>query len=301
MCRVEVDLNHMHYHMHFLFNFKKRIKFSHLFNHCFINWNIPSKIIIVKTFVRPILEYALPLISILMKRQKLTSNSNKKIQIMESQLHEAHRKILDWIFGRTKPITVLKSLSGFGTRNFRLDVLEASLHYHLQTLAAENPLTGLLRKNALSANPNDILTHCRSSKFIRKFNTLQDVSWKRFLEDEKQLDLRATSSTLEQYISRNSKNHLGIDECIIQEQQNIFISWRCNTCFLHTFCPYCLKPFNRGHINRCFDLSHAFPSLNFNPGKTLPNFTLLDELLNLKKYDAFIDVFNFIKDKMLPP
>jgi hypothetical protein len=96
------------------------------------------------------------------------------------------------------------------------------------------------------------------------------------------------------------------------------IKWRQNKAFLRRKCPDCLQSFTRAHLNHCkilpdniqalhedsrfiMDVSDIASELEEKGSKNLPhfNYTLMDYLLNEKRYQDFLDAFDLLDTILL--
>jgi hypothetical protein len=253
-------------------------------------WSAITKLIIYRTFIRPILEYTMPLYTRWAKRQ-----DNETQQLVFRALKSNHEESLKWIFDKKKALTVLESLSGLGTYELRIRQLEASLAHHFEKLSQENPLSTLLGSFQLSSSPNDFLSFCKTSEIITAFRAQKEVKFKTFMKKLKLQELLDKPGKLHRYISNACRSPSGTDSCLMQENATIFIQWRTNTCFLNMTCQTCEKVFTRRHINTCFQFPPIKRRKDNSQMLDMPNYTILDEMLNMKKYEAFMTAYSQIK------
>ena len=82
-------------------------------------------------------------------------------------------------------------------------------------------------------------------------------------------------------------NGVGADHLIHNDRKEALnqAAWRLNLCFHNKTCPRCNRMFTRRHLQVCFHLEPM------NEGQTI-----LDELLNERKYDEFNRIFDFFND-----
>jgi hypothetical protein len=254
-----------------------------------INWPIKLKIVIFKTFVRPISEYALPLLTKWITKQP---DSDTLLRI----LIETYIDGIQFIFGKRQPLALLESLAGLGTYRFRILQLEASLARHLQDMQDPNPLYTYMNQNSISDSRNFIISSCKSNEWLKH---------------EKYDDQIQQTGKLHRYVFNRCKNRAGMDNLLNQTgtilKNGIF--WRCNVAFINTTCPICIRKFNRAHLLRC-DL-YSLLGINFEAisttkdfqadlkelktQKLTENYTLLDYYLNNEDYILFQTIYDQVK------
>lgn len=252
-------------------------------------WSTITKLVIYRTFIRPIMEYTMPLYTQWTKRQ-----CKETQKVVYGLLKSNHEESLKWIFDKNKALAVLESLSGLGSYEFRIRQLEASLTLHLDTLSHANPLHSLLRNYQLSSSPNDFISFIKQSDIISAFKAQNSVKLKTFISQLKIQDMRDKPGKLHRYISNSCRLPSGTDCCLLQENASIFLQWRLNTCFINMTCPICQQSFTRRHVRTCFQVPFKRRKKDSHM-QDLPNYTALDDMLNTKKYDEFMDTFSKIK------
>lgn len=277
-----------------------------------LSWNYSSRIQIYKTFIRPIMEYCLPLLTSWIAKQE---DKNK----LMDQLSNLHKDGIAWIFDKHAPLSVLESLSGLGSLSFRIKQLKCSLANHIRTLDERNPLNFLWKSNFISANKNFLLSSVRSSKILTDWKSYQKrekfqlkfVTW---LKHEKYRSSLESQGILQHYILNQCRGRSGIDRCLYfnLKTSRQALSWRCNRSFSRSICPVCSEIFNRAHLERCNlynlmdldfqelldsneykrDVKHIMESTK---EKTFV-YTLLDYFLNSKQYGNFFGCYQRLRE-----
>jgi hypothetical protein len=273
-----------------------------------ISWTYAQRLVIYKTFFRPVIEYCLPLLSKWIKKQK-----NHSKEYME-QLSTCHKEGLFWVFDRSSPRNLLECISGLGQHEFRIEQLELSLCLHLRQLHTSNPLAHMLNSYHLSASSNSIVMECKQSQLYRKWLIYKrdekfPLKFKTWLKHEKELDLYSAPGILKHYIMARSRNRSGMDIMLTlpHSYNKNMLSWRCNRSFVRATCPICQQSFDRGHMVSCNiilslelaiskDLSNSQYSKDISQimkkiGKT-KGYTLLDFYLNNLDYEKFLATFS---------
>ena len=260
-----------------------------------IGWNSITKLTIYRCFVRPIIEYALPLVTNWSKVQP--KETRKDISTL---LDSQHKEALKWIFNTSYNHALLSSISGLGSMDFRISQLEASLAMHLCQLAPNNPITKSKHIFQFRTSNHDFFHLCFESELVTRYKNQSKYKWKTFIIKCKLTDPILLSSRLTTYVAPKCRTPTGVDRCLYEQDADNYILWRSNRCFLNTKCPGCKKPFNRGHITKCSLLSHeSLQKTSLNPPTNKPHsYNLLDELLNRKKYDDFNTIFTKLKKSL---
>jgi hypothetical protein len=285
-------------------------------------WTLSTRLAIFRSFVRPVIEYCLPLLTKWISRQ-----DNK--DYLFKKLGKLHKTGIEWIFDKRTPTSVLESMSGVGSFNFRVKQLEFTLANHLRTLNESNPLTVRWRSSFLSANKNFILSTTRSSELL--------TEWKSYIKNEKRpLKLRTWlkhkkiqsflegPGILQHYITNMCRAKSSMDICLTQKL-NISrkaVSWRCNRAFSGVLCPVCGLTFNRGHLERCgiynlidtnqqilklrnsneykTDLKEILNSITTHRKGNIINYTVFDYYLNRQNYEEFSSCFSRLRVLLYP-
>jgi hypothetical protein len=273
-----------------------------------MEWTYAHRIIIYQTFIRPTLEYCLPILSKWLKKQGKDANTAWK------SLNDCHVNGMEWIFDRRRPIHVLESLAGLGSLAFRIEQLEASLRFHLDQIHQANPLKAYLENYTLSTNKNSIISIIKKSQLHSQWLKYKKeekfpVKYKTWLKKEKLQSIQESSGILQHYIRNRCRNKSGMDMALKQgfTTSKIIVSWRCNTCFLNATCPTCFEPFTRGHVIKCPLIELAAPDhlktwnlesywkevtkIEEEIGKEIHGYSILDFYCNNQDYEQFKDLF----------
>jgi hypothetical protein len=291
---------------------EKSKKFINGINMQALTWSIKCKLIIYKTFIRPIQEYGLPLLTNWIRKQKDSSS-------LENILKDSYLNGIRFIFGKSQPLTLLETISGLGTHSFRIAQLEASLARHLAQLGNQNPLFKYMREQFISSNPNFIITSCRMNQLWTKWMSykksekfpVQHTTW---IKIQKMEDLKAQPGKLHQYIFNRCKTRAKADAFLMESDPIIkyALLWRSNRSFMVRTCPICSFKFNRAHLERCDiynlinvdfekikngkDFKRDINLLQKNIGFDSSNYTILDFYLNNREYDRFQDTYVRLKN-----
>ncbi len=259
------------------------------------SWNSLTKLTIFRSFIRPILEYGLPLVTNWSRNQPKTIR-DEVLTILSS----FHNTALEWIFNRRGNSPLLSSISGLGSLNFRIQQLEASLATHISKLSISNPLIKLQSQIQFRTSSDDFYLQCRKSALISLHKEKPDLKWKTFVIKQKLMDPLLTNSRLVKCIAPRCRTPSGVDRCMYESNSDLFLRWRLNRCFINSICSECKKIFNRSHIRKCFVIPSALCKIQrLNPpNPDVINYNILDELLNRKSYVEFEAVFRWIEKKI---
>jgi len=254
-------------------------------------------------------------------------------------LEAGQDKALQWIFGYKSPAPVLRSLSALGSMQHRFHELACRFTYHLEGMDADNPVRFLLGWSAFShfvlprpeprshsaALPCALLHSCTQHPLREVFSALPisaaavgtEVPWairlRSFLLAHR-LDELNWASQLPNYIAGSCRSPTsGVDALLALPNNDTYkqgLAWRRNVVGMTMTCPTCSLAFKRSHIHNCLLLEDgpAIPdaltaayaqderTVVFSPA----HFTILDFLLNEKRYALFDACSAHIKNKLLP-
>jgi hypothetical protein len=277
-------------------------------------WNYHSRLVIYRTFIRPIVEYCLPLLI------KWINKQTKKNEYWDVLLN-CYSEGLEWIFDKSRPSRLLQSISGLGSFQFRTEQLIASAAYHLRSLDPVNPLTVHYKANPISNNRNFIISGCFESSLLSDWNRhsianenpTNKYSYKGWIKHQKLLSIEEIKKDiLPRYVLKRSRKASLFDGFLLLPLQlaRKLLSWRCNTAFLHATCPVCGSSFTRGHLNRCGLLELLGPghlqtqnSRTFQEdltklklqGLTGDGYSPLDFYANNQDYVNFLDLYDQLR------
>jgi hypothetical protein len=307
-----------------LFLEQKVAKFSSLVNGLLAkrrSWSFKSRIIIFKLFIRSVADYCLPLITIWMKQQPKDTQTR-----MDKLLTQMSKLSLTFLFDFDTPKTLLEHLTAMGSIQTRNELLEASLCAQLHNISPDNPLTHYLSQGAFLALRRSLLWPATHNKLWQDYkvfceaNPLLNRTWKTFSKHyilDTQLKL---SGVLQHYVLSRCRDKSSTDSCLLLPLQpaTTALKWRQNKLFLSRICPVCNDNFNRSHLNTCQVLPSSLHSVQNNPRfikdvadiaqaiSSKPtglqqdfNYTVLDYLLNEKKYEDFATAIAHLDDILL--
>lgn len=262
------------------------------------SWPEIAKLAIYKAFIRPIIEYAAPLIPA-MHAIATQSRPRKKKKPPDpiASMNEIQAKALSWIFGRRSPAPALLSLSGLAPMTLRLEELSARFLLHLIKMCDSNPLKRIVTDPALQSP--------RLKKILKQIPDLPSplgfISIKYHFYEKRLSFFSSMPSILARYILPCSRMNSGMDFCMSIPSSPLrrsIIRWRCNATRLRSQCSNCGSTFLRAHLAKCPDVLEtcattfnlSLTALLTNAAATIQgvhHYTLLDHLLNLRQYSLF--------------
>jgi hypothetical protein len=282
-------------------------------------WDFRTRLVIYRSFARPIIEYCLPLLVKWIKKQP---DKDKLWEI----LLQSHKDGVEWIFDRTRAIKCLENISGLGSFSFRSDQLEASLAIHLSNLEPSNPLLRYKENHFISSDKNFILSNCFNSGFLKEWRRYKSenkdgrfqLSYPGWVRRKKLESLtESTTGVLTQYVLNRCRTRSLMDTFLYLPltDSGKILKWRCNSSFIRGTCPECLQPFNRAHLIRCGLLQlvssdhlqiyqldafiHDLKKLR-DTGITGDGYTPLDFYINDQNYQSFLDLYDQLRSLIMP-
>lgn len=202
------------------------------------------------------------------------------------RLESVQNSALSWIFSRSGPPVVLRSLAGLPSIRQRFQILALKFLECCRRLDPSNPVSVLLSWSA-------------QSTFLCR------------LKDPVPYHPSPEKSILVSYILPSARGRSGFDEILRQTDKNLresAISWRCGRFGLLDTCHACSRSFTRSHIHDCsiINLQTLPPSLidswNIQKGAiTGLHYTIIDHILNLRLYSLFNDVFTDVRNFISRP
>jgi hypothetical protein len=244
-------------------------------------WPTATKINVYKIHIRSIMVYGAPLL--VLSRNK---NTSKAITAGIKKLQSLQNECIKWIFDRSIAITAMESLAGLTLVKFRFAELTAHFRIQLESSPDVCHIKHWLNQN----NACPIIKACskypipqdRDINTIKAHYRAQATKWAQ------------RKSILTRYILPECKLENGMDTCLTLQDPRIrklAIAWRCNAIGLHQLCRICNEPFTRRHTQcnsfgitgslatQCLEIS--------NSGEHGPLYTIVDHLLNKRKYQLF--------------
>jgi hypothetical protein len=269
------------------------------------SWHPRLKLILYRTFVRPINEYILPLAYLWIKRQQSTRQNSLKL------LKQSYKDGICFIFGRKQHLELMDFMCGFGSFEYRMECLLAGLNASFNRLKSSNPLLLARSVYCVSSSSHYILHSCFNSSYLAEYSiiktnqlTITWPSWKRQkLEQIRQS--KAKSAALVSYYcpqKRLSDNSSPAFVLPLASFKTV-TDWRLNRFLNHRTCR-CGHQFNRSHIS-CY-----LPGLNLYDthlsstgfqrsvrhlsamGSNIKNYGVFDFILNSSGFSDFLFLFS---------
>ena len=319
-------------------------------------WTAHTRLTLYKAYARPLFEYGAPVvcqwllanyrgrrrrrrapISRLGRPASLASPSTPMLGVAGPDLWEdlenAQDKALAWIFGVTRPLPLIRSLSALGTMQHRFNELACRFTMHLGAMHAENPTRALLEWSSLSytalprplplspgaQKPCALLQSCTLHPLRTLFYASSATGpamglmacLRSFLLAHRLAEL-SRSYLLPGYIAFSCRHPVsGVDALLALQDNKLYrqaLAWRRNVVAVHRTCPTCLSKFNRSHVHGCHllddgpEISQLLLTAYAGDERTVHftqrHFTILDFLLNEKQYALFDACIVHIKNKL---
>lgn len=273
------------------------------------NWHPRMKLIIYRTFVRPITEYVLA--PTWLWATKASARRQETINLIK----RAHQDGIKFVFGYQRHYQLMDFISGFGPYTHRLASLHGGLARCLNRLSKNNPLLAARRVYQLSSSSHHILPLCFKSAYNDRFEhlnrqTQQKTRWKTFLDMElksQNRTLSAAYSTIAYYSPRNTlKDNSSTAFLLPKNDFQSIIAWRLNLAFIQRPCA-CGEPFTKAHLSCLLSndivfsqtaQSHDFQDQQayLSTMSNALNFTVFDYLLNQLKFPQFLKLYSDLRE-----
>jgi hypothetical protein len=271
------------------------------------NWHPRLRLIVYKTFIRPINEYT-AVLSWIWAQKELSS----RVDIIK-QMELSHQNALKWVFNRRRYLKLMDYMSGLGPWTHRMDSLKAGLVFSLKRMKTTNPLHAARAKYMVSTSRHFILPNCFKSDYSRAYlqakNQNKKLAWKTWKNHQLEFLRKAASSksaTISYYFPVLNRDRSSPIFLLKWPLFDLAMNWRSNNTLLQRTCC-CSKPFNRSHLscvlagNLLFDsivTSGPFKSATQKVASTSGSshqLTVLDYLLNQQKIADFQELFKTLQ------
>ena len=268
------------------------------------NWHPRMRLIIYRTFIRPINEYVAVLTWIWANKDLATRSDITKL--MES----SHQVAIKWIFNRRRHLKLLDFMSGLGPWTYRMECLKAGLVFSMKKMTESNPLHAARAYFMVSTSKHFIMPDCFKSTYSTTYlkekthnKTLTWHTWKNRQLEVLRRTASQSSALLTYYYPILNTDRSSPIFLLDWNAFDLILNWRSNNTLLHRTCK-CTHSFNRAHLNcvlaenslfdsfvtdRSFKTASRKISTAFNSERQL---TLFDHLLNSRKHDEFLELFN---------
>jgi len=257
-------------------------------NTCSLSWPEHIKVVLFKTFVRPLMEYGAAFIFNYLEQIAANDRDSKKLWLV---LEKTQYKAISWIFSRSKPKTLLRSLSGLEPIKVRFNILALFLLRHIRRMSLTNPITAVLSDTRQCV----LIRHC-SSHSLSQWLQLSSLDLKANIAQLKWSTFQ--NGILTSYVLDSSRHKSGMDYCLFircHALRRNAIQWRANAIGCNKKCATCKEIYTRAHISSCNLISDTDCNRAlwddyqlFLPRFILGNhYTVLDHALNRKDYVSF--------------
>jgi hypothetical protein len=282
---------------------EKQSRFINSLQHS--SWHPRHKLVIYRTFIRPIIEYVLPLVWIWIKRNP--SQRRPILKLLES----SHKDGLQFIFGRARHTELMDFMSGLGNLEFRAECLVGGLNASFLRLKSCNPLVIARSVYCVSSSHHFLLSHCFNSSFLSEYTKKKKVNieltwktWKR----HKLEDIRCLKAKVSPLIAYYMPTQRMLDNSspafdLPQASFRIVCDWRFNRFLNYRTCQ-CGHNFTRSHITCYLPGSSLYDTYISSKayqrsvrhltalGSIIKNYGVLDFILNSASYTDFLILFS---------
>jgi hypothetical protein len=273
-------------------------------------WSPIVRLAVWRTFIRPLIEYCLPITLAWIDRQP--NHPGRK------NLLSSFKKAMCFIGQNGSYRQLVEYLTGIGPLNTRLESLKCGLAYHLQNLSTTNPIHRL--RDVAPTCTHDIIKDCFTHPWVIEAENLDTGE----LKPHPRIKLRIVmmnkrTLALETGYIGNLKSYIlkeegSLTDQSIKHQNDMAMKWRMNLLFLNRKC-ICGLRFHRGHIRDCGLIDdHPLVVSTRNTPKYLDqkeelhataadklhfNFNCMDFLINESKLTEFDIIANHLKVKLV--
>ena len=278
------------------------------------NWHPRTRLIIYRTFIRPINEYTAVLTWIWAQK-----DLSKRSDLLK-QMEISHQGAIKWIFNRRRHLKLMDYMSGLGPWDHRFECLKAGLVFCLKNMHESNPLRATRAFYMVSTSKNYILQDCFKSAYASAYskdNENHKLSWFTWKKRKLKILQNASSehsATISYYFPVVNLDGSSPIFLLDWKDFDLTLNWRSNNALLNRTCT-CSQNFNRAHLgcilngNLLFDSILKDRSYKTSSRKVLTqsgskyHLTVLDHLLNRRQYADFIALFEHISSTLdlLPP
>ena len=273
------------------------------------NWHPKIRLIIYRTFIRPITEYVAA-VTLIWAQRDLSTRSNI-LKLFET----SHKSAIKWIFNRQQHLKIMDYLSGLGPYYYRLECLKSSLANSLTNMIPSNPLFAAKDFYLLSTSKHFILPFCFKSNYLTEFqklkhsNPMKPLTYKTWTIQKliAEARLNARNSALISYLSPYHPSKMKIIFNLDQKSFFDILAWRTNSCFSHCICV-CGSSFRRSHVDCVLHSNETYTnvlesdayahSLSLTSSRVSPHYSVLDFLLNKQEINTFLSLLSIIRSSI---
>jgi len=273
-------------------------------------WPSRVRLVVYRTFVRPLTDYCAAPATIWAERAPQTR------AMVSRDLVAHHQAALRFIFRVRTYSKVLDFLSGLGPVTHHLNTLRCGLARFLKSMDSTNPLLAALRTYQLSSSSHFLLPFCLKSPYLKAYDIAranaprQQLSYSAWSSRKLKELLQSASQTskLLKYISPTCLLPASISAFLNQPSDPLMkaLSWRLNRCFLSLTCR-CGRPFHRTHLPCLLSDDPEFTALSTSTAlctaqeASSPSLTPLDYLLNIGHLSLFHSLLSQVQARLEAP
>lgn len=271
-------------------------------------WKESIRVAIVKAFIRPCIEYGMPLTSLWLKSLRplrLTQTRNE----LEDSIQTLYKECLKWIFKTTNSSKNLLSIAGLPTLEHRRLMLEATFTQHIKNAPQSSAISRLIRKCQRSppSSPRILIDYISTSALFTEWKltasdnfsppkTLrQHINAWIFEKFNKDTGSYGRNST---YIAKRGRTSGGMDRILDitdSRLRHFAIKWRLGRLAYMLRCS-CGSGFTRQHLN-CLPakFSSNMRTELIRTTQNIPLYCPIDDSLNSQSLVLFEGFLDFLK------
>jgi hypothetical protein len=286
------------------------------------NWHPLARLVIWRTFCRPILEYALPIAATWFRRNAKFPDGKQCYSVLLA----SYKRAMCFIGHTTRYLSVIENLTGLGSLDDRLNYLMGGFCGHLRRLSGDNPVKDLPR---LSSSRHYVYGFCLVNPTYQSYEFAQSRigphlsfrSWgrQRLLES-----LNHRSGAMDVLMNPHHRSATSFYDLLFTQPLSLAqpaLRWRINRAFIGRKCCLCHQPFTRRHVMQCgllathltlpllttdylypYDQHRVYLRAQHHGLPAQPIYTPLDFALNYHQYEDFYLLYSHISSTLpLPP
>ncbi|OMJ21115.1 putative RNA-directed DNA polymerase from transposon BS [Smittium culicis] len=240
------------------------------------NWPPITRLMLYRSNIRSLWEYAAPLMSIALK--------DTEFDLIEA----VQERSLAWVLGSSDHSghqyrRLFRSLSGIESIVDRFETLQIKFGIHVANSSASNPLYELISQieinNSMASNESLIKNniHNHSEFRIIKPNIKKNGYIRNYLCKRKVglLSITRSDSDRIKYLNKSSRHRRSAADVSLYVKDKFLsrlaIKWRMSTIFFKKTCVKCKNPFRISHLNDCFNVTGTDELFNFRDISELEN------------------------------
>jgi hypothetical protein len=257
-------------------------------------WPECVKAAIYRTFCRPQLEYAAPLV---LCANSIPTRPKSAVDLQEPY-KKLHQSAMEFIFDHSRITNTDSSLAGIPNPEFRLQQLLTSFAHHIERSPPDHPTHIRYSQPLLPAE--SLIGRCQHNADLKRYKKyVEDCARQQrrasplpvWLKNNTIVHLVAAYGKLASLVPPSSRTPSGMDRTLLipdRQTRRLAIAWRRNALHYLFRCPVCDDRFHRGHLE-CEPFGYEVDDRK--------NDSTVDTMLNRGNWDGFVGLMK----KLAPP